>query len=499
MIPAQGRRPIELAIAGALIGVGAWLRLRGLGEMEFKGDEQRALQLGIDLALHPPWLTGEWPTHGMPSSANIGNGPLFTWLLAAISRVADDPVAVTRVIALINVACLYPIWRWLRRHADTGAALMALAILAVSPFTVMFSRKIWTQNLLIVGVVLTLWSIEWLRSGRRWRGVLLLLLAVVFLGQLHQSGPLALAALGVAFVLQQMRDRRSEAPSGWNAPRWTILVLIAAAAALVLLMWVPYLSYLWTVPAKTLQERPMLPSMTLDMPWAIANQVRPVDVLYFFRPNRDDFLADPVRRESLRLAVWLGGPLAIYGVYRWLRWPGRLPVIGLWWLLVTVIFIVARVPILPFYVLIVMPLPVLLAAGVFDSTLPRGVAAALRGARVFYVAALLVLTITMQNWLFVRGGATVGVGGAYGVAYSIRVRQAQAIAAYLRDSSTVVPVPEDVVCEPVTGEVSWLVSRVDPGAGAMLAGRRLQICEAFVGPEGSARHRWGLQEAELPR
>ncbi len=77
--------------------------------MEFKGDEQEGLTLAMRLLNDHPWSSGlPFPTHGMVSSnAGVHNPPLYTWIMAALWAPTHDPVAVARLIALINVLCLY--------------------------------------------------------------------------------------------------------------------------------------------------------------------------------------------------------------------------------------------------------------------------------------------------------------------------------------------------------------------------------------------------------
>ena len=67
-----------------ILAIGAVLRLHNLQMMEFKGDEQEALNLGMRLLDAHPWSSAApWPTHGILSSAGVGNSPLFTWIVAA--------------------------------------------------------------------------------------------------------------------------------------------------------------------------------------------------------------------------------------------------------------------------------------------------------------------------------------------------------------------------------------------------------------------------------
>jgi hypothetical protein len=357
----------------------------------------------------------------------------------------------------------------------------------------MFSRKIWGQDLLCIGVVLAIWAIERLRSSKPWRGAFLMLLAIVFLGQLHQSGPIALAVLPVALACQFAVDRhKGQRSPEWSRPSSLETAALVGGAALVLFFWVPYLTYLSEVPLQTIDERPVS-GRRLELLRLVANQVRPADVIHFFEPDRADFFADPVRRWSFELSMWLGAPLLIYGMWRWLRRPHALPVVGFWWLAIIAAFSLARIKSYPFYVLVLAPLPAVLAGGGFDGTLPRVVTRILAVTRVAYVVALAALTIALQNWLFSRGGTH---HDAYGVPYSIRVEQARTITqrwsagdASSRDSE----IPAELECRELPAELIWLVERIAPGRP--LQQRPLLICDGFTGPEGSRRYRWVLKSA----
>ena len=69
--------------AVGLVMLGGLLRLYDLKAMEFKGDEQAALDLSIGF-LEQPWSSPHpWPTHGMLSSNGVANAPLFTWIVVA--------------------------------------------------------------------------------------------------------------------------------------------------------------------------------------------------------------------------------------------------------------------------------------------------------------------------------------------------------------------------------------------------------------------------------
>jgi hypothetical protein len=483
-----------------LIAAGAWLRLYDLAAMEFKGDEQEGLTLAMRLLNDHPWSSGlPFPTHGMVSSnAGVHNPPLYTWIMAALWAPTQDPVAVARLIALVNVLCLYPLWLWARRHMDESRALVTLALCAVSPFAVIFSRKIWPVDLLLPGVLAVLWGIEWVRGPRPWRGVVLLLLAVLVAGQLHLSAPIAMALLPIALVIQSIADRRRGKP-GLHFPKpsaWESVAL-AAAIGLNLFFWLPYVSYFLGLPPGTLDDRPRLDVVRPFLLRKVEAQVMPFDLFYFFEPHRNEFLKSALRSAFYYASVILGAPLYVYGLWRWVRSPLSLPVVGLWWASVIAVFSLARIPAWPWYPLILAPLPAVLAAGAFDGSLRRAwMRRVLLGWRVAYVAAMFGLTVVAGAWLTGRGGAA----GDYGVSYAIRKAQAQAVVARLQSGEPPVSDPPKPLakadnlplnCGLLPIEVNWIVNAIDPSHPQIPP--NLRLCDNWIEEEGRLVYRWTVQ------
>jgi hypothetical protein len=150
--------------------LGACLRLARLDLVEFKGDEVEALNLGIRLLENPPWTaTGELPRHGMPSSQGIANAPLFNWIMAGAWALTGHPMGATALFGTANALALYPLWRWALTRVDPERALLLVATVAVSPFSVLLSRKLWAQDLLFPALVCLLWAIEYWQTGRMFR------------------------------------------------------------------------------------------------------------------------------------------------------------------------------------------------------------------------------------------------------------------------------------------------------------------------------------------
>ena len=441
-----------------VIAIGAFLRLYGLNAMEFKGDERESLLLAQQLIADHPWSSSApFPAYGLISSNGVGNAPLFTWIIAALWAVTHHPVTLTVAIALLNILALFPLWRWARRRVDEFRALMTLAVVAFSPFFVLFSRKIWAPDFMLAALLLVLWSVEWWRDARPWRASTLLLLAVLVVGQLHQSGPIAFALLPIAVVAQVLFDRsRGMRLPPWPPPTRMELVAIVALVLLNIFFWLPHLRYLMTLPVETLARRPTSDTVFPEMLRKIALQIVPTDLFYFFDPHRFPFIYGDWRRWSYAAAIYTGVPLLVYGMWRWLRAPFSLPVLGVWWLSIVTAFAVTRILTHPYYLMILAPLTAVVPAGAFDSnTLHVWVRRGLGAVRIAYVLSMLVLSASTLMWLVERGGAA----GEYGVAYSTRESQARYLASGVwRSESRTAPSK----CGSIPSEIAWLANWMAP-------------------------------------
>jgi len=211
MTSARGRRAAPLLVLLAAVGLGAWLRLGRLDEMEYKRDEQWTFTHAVRIPADEPW-----PKLGMPSGITIPNAPLSLLVFVGLTQTSRPmtPVDLTARVVWLNVAALVLLvlfsetgveadardsWRW-------GAALVA-----VSPFAVLLERKLWAQSTLPLFSLLFL--IGWFRRETRWGACMWGLLSAV-LGQIHISGLFLAAAFGIWTMV---------APQGGDPPapiRW---------------------------------------------------------------------------------------------------------------------------------------------------------------------------------------------------------------------------------------------------------------------------------------
>lgn len=189
-------RLVWLFLAG-----GSVLRLLWPLDIEWKYDEKWMFATAQRIAHGQE----PWPWVGMPSGVQLRNPGLSIWPFAALGSVFHDPVTMTQAIQWLNVLGLWALAAWVWKtwpRLDRALGLWSIALFAVSPLAVLFSRKIWAQDLLIVLVVPWLWG---QRTRRRGLGAVLWGAFGALLGQLHMSGFFAAAAL---FVMTLLHDRR---------------------------------------------------------------------------------------------------------------------------------------------------------------------------------------------------------------------------------------------------------------------------------------------------
>jgi hypothetical protein len=461
--------------------------------MEFKNDEQLALTLGIRLLEERPWSTpAPWPRTGLPSSTSIANPPFFTWVVALFWTLARDPVRVTALVALANWLCLFPLYRWARRWLDAERSLIFLAVLCVSPFAVLYSRKLWAQDLLLPGLTLILWGLEWMREQATfWRGFTCVIWAALPVSQLHQSGPIALAVAVPAALVQWGYDARCGRHTRIERPSGASLLAIVAGIGAFLFFWLPYLGYVLSLPSETLADRLRVPMIRAELLRRVAFQLVPRDLVWFFGGDMKYFLLEEqygAAALGLRLigyygAVATGGVAGLYGVYRWAVAPFSLAFVGVWWIGLIIVFTLAEIPSYPHYVLILAPLPALLISGGFDPRHATPWRPWIRWLRWAHVVSLCLLTTGVLLWVGARGGSS----GDYGVAYRVRLKQARAIAQGVTTSDHL---GADLQCGALRSEIRWLLVHV---LGEAEPAGRLQLCEGWRDRGTHREYVWALR------
>ncbi|HIK45859.1 MAG TPA: hypothetical protein IGR64_13400 [Leptolyngbyaceae cyanobacterium M65_K2018_010] len=175
----------DLGFMLLLLFIGSGLRLLWAADMEWKGDEIWMYETARQVADG----NQPWPWLGMVSSTGLKNPGLSVWCFILLAYVAPTPLAMVRWIQGLNILAIWGLFLFCywqgRGQADRPIWLWGIVLAAVSPLAVLFSRKIWAQDLLPIASVLFLIAHRyrhrpWGAFGWGWVGTLI--------GQLHMSG-----------------------------------------------------------------------------------------------------------------------------------------------------------------------------------------------------------------------------------------------------------------------------------------------------------------------
>ena len=207
----------------AIISVGAWLRFSNLDLLEFKSDEAVASWLALKFV-----KGGMLPLAGLMSSVGVTNPPLFIYLIIPMFAVSTNPAFVSCCIAALGLGAVAVCWHIGRKYYGAVAGLVGAAMFAVSPWAVIYSRKIWAQDFVPVFATGTMWAVHALVIGKKPKAVFWALLLPLCVIQIHFSG-LALTATVVAILLV-LRPKID-----WR--------FAAAGVALAVLVTLPYLKF----------------------------------------------------------------------------------------------------------------------------------------------------------------------------------------------------------------------------------------------------------------
>jgi hypothetical protein len=218
--------PIWL-IAAAIVLAAAVARFARLDLMEFKTDEANACRLALHaLGYREPGVGRFFPTAGIQASIGIPNPPLFVYLDAIPLTFVRSPLAVAATIAAANVVAVALCYVAGRRIYSRFVALTSAALFAVSPWSIVFARKIWAQDLLPLVTTLFILELHALVVRRRERAVATLILLAAAGTALHYSAFVLVVVAGVALVA--VRD----------VVTWRAVGIATAGTALV---YVPFL------------------------------------------------------------------------------------------------------------------------------------------------------------------------------------------------------------------------------------------------------------------
>ncbi len=357
---------VEWALVSVVLLLAGLLRMGWPSLTEFKQDEAHIYGLALGMAEF-----NSFPLRGITYSVGLPESPVSIYLYALPLLVWKSPIAATLWVGMLNTASVALAYWMARRYWGPRAALIAALLYAAAPWAVIFSRKIWNNNLLPLFIVGYMFSglLAFVEARRKWLVAHLVCLSLAF--QLHVSA-IALAPVTIALLII-CRKRVG----------WRMLAYGAAGAALA---GAPYGVYLisrsneWIRAVTGVGSHPIRFSFDALSDAALIVQGTYVHSLAGEQAYRVFLATIP----NLTAVLWLGGALVALGaglaIYRWMiqRQDARLEasteaglMVALWLIVPVLFFVPHATPIYPWYLIILFPAPYLLSGILLDGLLAR--------------------------------------------------------------------------------------------------------------------------------
>lgn len=185
-------------------------RLSNLNLIEFKSDEATTVYQTARFFDRPYLIQ-----RGLISGTGAYNFPLFNYMMIPLSLWSRDPIILSGVIATVNSLLIGVFFLFVRRYYGLMTAVFASLLLAFSPWGVIFSRKIWAQDLIFLLLIPYLWLMHELLLKKNSKVVFPLFVLLALLIQLHGSGLFLSAVTVLIFLIMRIRIDFKKATCGF--------------------------------------------------------------------------------------------------------------------------------------------------------------------------------------------------------------------------------------------------------------------------------------------
>ena len=232
---------IQRGLIFSFIAIGCLLRFVWAEDMEWKSDEIWMFEQARSVVLGQTSL----PRIGMANSAGFVNPGMSLWVFIPLAF-SPDPLHMVRWVMALNSGAIaafvgFVLWHIPQKQQLTW--LWGLAIASVNPIAILFSRKIWAQNILPPFCFLLFLGHQF--RHRIWGAALWGLVGTI-VGQIHMSGFFFQPIL-VGWTLWKERDRTrlSDRPSNTRSPtrtHWLSFTVASGLGFIPMLPWIKVLS-----------------------------------------------------------------------------------------------------------------------------------------------------------------------------------------------------------------------------------------------------------------
>ncbi len=297
----------------AIIAFGLFLRLVWVNDMEWKDDEKYMFNTTQEVA-----KTGHWHGVGMESGGGIVNPGLGMGIFSALSYLIHTPTGMASAVQWINVISIlcFLLFITIKIEKDQRDIwLWGLALAAVSPLAVLFSRKIWAQDMLPFFCFVIIWSNA--NRNKGW-GAFLWGLFGALVGQIHMSGFFYAAGL---FIFTVVYDYRNKQPFKWVY--WILGSLIGSIGL------IPWVIYNFSYPQPTTLTWDHALEFNSYICWFLDSHG--LNTMYTLGRNFWDFIKYPyIGTHATYLVAALNVVLAGAGIYTLVRVFGYVKSIVMW-------------------------------------------------------------------------------------------------------------------------------------------------------------------------
>ncbi len=383
----------------------AVFRLYNLSLIEFKSDEATTVYQTVRF-FEQPYLT----QRGLISGTGVYNFPLFNYLMVILAVWTRDPQFLSGIIAFINSLLVGIFFLFAKKYYGLMTAFFASLLLAFSPWGVIFSRKIWAQDLIFLFFIPFLWFLHEIILKKNKKFVFPMFVLLVLLIQLHGSGLFLLAITILILIVLRVKLSLKTAAAG---------VLVGLIPA------IPYFLF-------QINSSPMCPDCEAFLKYKDAirifdfnNFLRPFQIIsglgYHFVLGRtyNDFISAYPLVNQLKYIFTLGFFGIITGVIFVIFKERKYLFLVIYFVSVPLLYLITKTPAYMHYFVITLPVSVLLLAILINAIYSYVQSKYLKMMAValfsIFIAANILFNYFFNNFLELKKGTE----GDYGPIYSL--------------------------------------------------------------------------------
>ncbi len=148
--------------------------------IEFKGDEALLLLLSTR-----PMYSNFFAQTGTVSSVAIANPPLINYLLFPFVTFSRNPDTVSFFIGVINSLAIVLFFFTIKKYHKERTAVFSTILLCLSPWAIIYSRKIWNPDFILPLFVILFFSVHKIVKEKRNDYWIVYIVFSLFLVQIH--------------------------------------------------------------------------------------------------------------------------------------------------------------------------------------------------------------------------------------------------------------------------------------------------------------------------